>query len=33
MAENTYAYRYLEENSDRLVDIGIDGMVIRKLIS
>jgi hypothetical protein len=33
MAENTNAYSYLEENTDRLVDIDVDGMVIRKLIS
>jgi hypothetical protein len=30
MAENTNAYtcRYLEENTDRLVDIGVGGMMI-----
>jgi len=33
MAENTNDYRYLEENTDHMVDIGVDGTMIRKLVS
>jgi hypothetical protein len=32
-AENTNDYRYLEENTDHIVDISVDGTMIRKLIS
>lgn len=33
MGENTNAQWYLEENPEHLVDIGVDGKMIRKLIS